>query len=266
MTTNTTSAGRLAISDSGTTLHIGIDNPARFNAMSLSMWEAMADAVQSAQSRTDLRAIVLEGKGDRAFVSGADISEFAERRSDANGIARYDKAVANAQQALSTSSIPTIALVRGVCMGGGLGLALACDLRYCSESARFRMPAGRLGLGYSLVGVRRMREILGAARTTDLFLSARMFDGLEAGRIGVVHEVFKDTEFAAKSAERVDTVASNAPLTLRAARLALRHLDGDPGVSEQSVDDAVRACFHSEDYREGQAAFREKRKPQFRAR
>uniref|UniRef100_UPI0036731A38 enoyl-CoA hydratase-related protein n=1 Tax=Bordetella pertussis TaxID=520 RepID=UPI0036731A38 len=162
MSTDTHPPGRLAIDDADGLLRVRIVNPARYNAMSLSMWEALGQAVRDAQGRDDLRAIVLEGEGERAFVSGADISEFASQRKDPAQIARYDRAVTQAQQALSESAVPTIALVRGICMGGGMGLALACDLRYCNESARFRMPAARLGLGYALDGVKRMCDMLGA--------------------------------------------------------------------------------------------------------
>lgn len=267
MSTDTHPPGRLAIDDADGLLRVRIVNPARYNAMSLSMWEALGQAVRDAQGRDDLRAIVLEGEGERAFVSGADISEFASQRKDPAQIARYDRAVTQAQQALSESAVPTIALVRGICMGGGMGLALACDLRYCNESARFRMPAARLGLGYALDGVKRMCDMLGGARAADLFLTARTFGGAEAGRIGLAHEVFADADFTQAAAERVAAVAGNAPLTLRAARLALRHLlGGAHAPSADSVDQAVRTCFDSEDYQEGQAAFREKRPPVFKGR
>ena len=267
MPTDTAPPGRLSIETDAGLLRIRIINPARYNAMSLSMWEALGAAVAEAQAQPDVRAIVLEGGGDRAFVSGADISEFGAQRRDPAQVARYDRAVAGAQQALMASAVPTIALIRGICMGGGMGLALACDLRYCNQGARFRMPAARLGLGYALGGVKRMCDVLGSARAADLFLTARTFDGLEAGRIGLVQEVFADADFDAVAAERVATVAANAPLTLRAARLALRHLQGgSQAPTSDVVDQAVRACFGSEDYQEGQAAFREKRTPVFKGR
>lgn len=257
--------GRIQADKQAGVLRVRISNPARFNAMSLAMWEALYATVAGAQGDADLRVIVLQGEGEGAFVSGADISEFAEQRNDPSQVARYDRAVNAAQQALADSRIPTIAVIRGICMGGGLGLALACDLRYCNAGARFRMPAARLGLGYALDGVKRMSDMLGAARAMDLFLTARTFDGAEAGRIGLAHEVFDDEAFEAEAASRVAAVAANAPLTLRAARLALHHLlDGQPSARE--VDQAVQECFGSADYREGQAAFREKRPPVFQGR
>ncbi|WP_144637804.1 enoyl-CoA hydratase [Bordetella genomosp. 13] len=265
MTNVTLPPGHVAADElDGGVLRIRFVNPARFNAMSLSMWDTLGRLLEQAAQRPALRAIVLQGEGERAFVSGADISEFGERRNDPEQTARYDRAVAGAQGALTRSPVPTLALIQGVCMGGGMGLALACDLRYCNASARFRMPAARLGLGYGREGVKRMCDVLGAARAADLFLTARTFDGAEAARIGLAHEVFADTDFAAQALARVQAVAGNAPLTLRAARLAMRHvLGGNEAPAAQQVDDAVQACFRSRDYQEGQAAFREKRPPVF---
>ena len=256
-------AGHLRVDAQDGVITIRVCNPARFNAMSLPMWEHIAEVVAEAEDDEHARAIVLTGEGDRAFVSGSDISQFGALRNDPEQVARYDRAVAAAQHALSASRHPVIAVIRGICMGGGMGLALACDLRYCAEDARFRMPAARLGLGYGHEGMRRMREVLGSARVSDLFLTARTFDGREAGRIGLVHEVFAPEMFEQAVAERIAAVAGNAPLTVRAAKLALRHLAGDAPAAEE-VDAAVQACFNSEDYQEGQRAFREKRPPVFR--
>lgn len=263
-----TPPGRLDIQDDvAGILRIRIVNPARYNAMSLSMWETLGDSLVQASRRSDLRLIVLQGEGDRAFVSGADISEFGAQRNDPSQTERYDRAVARAQNALTTSPVPTLASIQGVCMGGGMGLALACDLRYCNAAARFRMPAARLGLGYSRDGIKRMCDILGASRVADLFLTARTVDGAEAARIGMVHEVFPNVDFPELVQARIQAVAQNAPLTLRAARLAMRHVLGGAGAPDaQQVDDAVQACFRSQDYQEGQIAFREKRAPAFMAR
>ncbi|MYZ43976.1 enoyl-CoA hydratase [Schauerella aestuarii] len=259
--------GRVTFSHADGVARIEIDNPSRFNAMSLTMWQQLLDFVRQADAHPDTRAIVLAGAGERAFVSGADISEFGQQRRDPEQVLRYEHAVADAQAALSNSPHPVIAEIQGVCMGGGLGMALSCDLRYCNRSARFRMPAARLGLGYTLAGVARMTEMIGAARTADLFLTARTFDGAEAARVGVAHEVFDDADFAATVQARIRKVAANAPLTIRAAKLALRHLTNEPDApSAAQVTDAVRACFASDDYQEGQAAFKAKRPAVFTGR
>lgn len=258
------STGRLDIAFDGSIVRVRIVNPARYNAMSLAMWEDLARALHAAAEHDGARAVVLAGDGQRAFVSGADISEFGAQRKDPAQIARYDAAVAGAMRALSACPLPVIAAIRGICMGGGMALALACDLRYCSQGSRFRMPAGRLGLGYAMEGLKRMRDMLGAARTADLFMTARTLDGIEAARIGLVHEVYAEEEFDQAVARRIGEVAGNAPLTLRAAKMALRHLAGEPSApTAEAVDEAVRACFLSQDYQEGQLAFREKRPPVF---
>lgn len=233
--------------------------------MSLEMWEALADAVSSADCDPEVRVVVLSGEGRRAFASGADISEFATRRSDRRQQPRYGAAVAGAQEALMRCRHPTVARIRGVCMGGGMALAIACDLRYAAVDARFRMPAGRLGLGYGLEGMRRFTEILGSSRTADLFLTARTFDGREAARIGLVHEVMDVELFDMVVDKRVQAVSQLAPLTLRAAKLSLRHIGGlDHAPEADAVEAAIQACYQSEDYVEGQAAFMEKRPPAFR--
>ena len=263
MSQEQTPAGHLKVDERDGIVTIRICNAARFNAMSLSMWEHLADIVAQAEASETARVLVLTGEGERAFVSGADISEFGALRNDPAQVARYDQAVARAQHALSASRHPVIALIRGICMGGGMGLALACDLRYCTTDSRFRMPAARLGLGYGRGGMSRFREILGSARAADLFLTARTFDGVEAARIGMVQQVFEREAFDQAAAEQVAAVAGNAPLTVRAAKLALRHLQGDTPTAEE-VDAATQACFDSSDYQEGQRAFKEKRPPAFK--
>lgn len=261
---NENEKGVLKAHESGGVVTIQICNTTRFNAMSLSMWESLAHIIAQAEQSPTARALVLTGQGDRAFVSGADISEFGHLRNDPAHVARYDRAVAAAQRALSEARHPTIAVIRGICMGGGMGLALACDLRYCTDDARFRMPAAKLGLGYAREGVKRMREVLGSARCAELFMTARTFDGVEAARMGVVQEVFTRDDFDQTVAQRIAAVAGNAPLTIQAAKLALRHLAGGTGApSADIVDAATNTCFQSHDYQEGQAAFREKRPPVF---
>ena len=259
--------GHLQVDEKDGVVTIQICNTARYNAMSLSMWERLAGLIAQAGQSASTRALVLTGAGDRAFMSGADISEFGTLRKDPAQVARYDSAVKTAQHALSETHLPTIAVIRGICMGGGMGLSLACDLRYCTEDSRFRMPAARLGLGYAREGIHRMREVLGTARVAELFMTARTFDGLEAARIGMVQEVFPRAHFEQAVADRVAAVAGNAPLTIRAAKLSLRHLAGGThSPSSKEVDEATQACFLSQDYQEGQHAFREKRQPIFKGR
>ncbi|MDB5847504.1 MAG: carnitinyl-CoA dehydratase, partial [Rhodoferax sp.] len=220
-----------------------------------------------------VRAVVLRGDGDKAFVSGADISEFGEKRNDPAGVAAYDAAVANAQAALASLRCPVIAAVSGVCYGGGLGLILACDLRYAAPNARFRMPAARLGLGYAFKGIQRMAAVLGVARASELFYTARVYGAEEAARIGLVSGLHDDV-FAWAAATAAE-IAANAPLTVQAAKQAfnavLKSADAQAASADiaadiAAVDVAVKACFKSDDYAEGRAAFAEKRTPDFKGR
>lgn len=257
--------GRIETETAGAQFRIHICNAQRFNAMSLSMWEALTAAAEAADKSPDTRVVVLSGEGHKAFASGADISEFATHRKNPEQGARYSAAVAAAQQALMRCRHPVVARVRGVCMGGGMALAIACDLRYCTYDARFRMPAGRLGLGYALDGIRRFAHIVGPSRTADLFFTARTFDGHEAERIGLVHEAINTEIFDAVVDKRIEGMTRLAPLTLRAAKLSIRHILNESGApNEAAVQEAIRACYESEDYIEGQQAFMEKRRAQFK--
>lgn len=244
---------------------IVITNEARYNAMTLSMWKELTDLLTLLKSDDAVRVVVLRGFGDRAFVSGADISEFDAQRSSADGVAAYDRAVDNAQTALAQFPRPVIAAISGICYGGGLGLALACDLRYASPSAKFRMPVAKLGLGYALKGVKRMVDILGAPNASELFFTARVCDAQEALRIGLINSVHEDIFEQSESVAA--QIAGNAPLTIFAAKLAIKTvLANQPDTEVAAVAVAVKTCFGSADYAEGRKAFAEKRVPVFTSR
>jgi enoyl-CoA hydratase/carnithine racemase len=248
----------------GGVARIVVNHPERRNAMRFAMWTALGDAVERLEADPGVRVLLLEGAGDQAFVSGADISEFATLRATPEAVAAYDAAVHRAEQALATCAKPVVARIRGFCHGGGMALAMACDLRYASETASFRMPAGRLGLGYPLPGVAQMVHGIGAARAAELFFTARTFDGREAERIGMAHRCHPADRLDEEVDRIVAAIADNAPLTLRAAKLAIRAvLAGPHAPTERQVQDAVQACFLSSDYIEGRTAFTEKRPPRF---
>lgn len=244
---------------------ISLRNEGRYNAMSLAMWLQLRQTLDALSADPAVRAVVLRGDGDKAFVSGADISEFGAKRNDPDSVAAYDAAVANAQAALAEFRCPVIAAISGICYGGGLGLVLACDLRYASPTAKFRMPAARLGLGYAYAGIQRMVAVLGIAKASELFYTANVYTAADAQGLGLLSAVHDDV-FAA-AAETAAAIAANAPLTIRAAKLAFNALLAGGAPQELvAVDLAVKACFKSEDYAEGRAAFAEKRTPQFKGR
>lgn len=260
--------GTIKLHLDGKIAQIGICNPSRHNAMSLAMWRELGDIVTELNARTDITLIVLRGEGGRAFVSGADIAEFEALRSSDEAVQAYDEAVDRAQSALQDCLHPVVAIIEGYCFGGGIGLALACDLRYCTETARFRMPAARLGLGYALRGMQRAVSILGAAQATELFFSAREYNGVEAAQCGLVHRFLESERFNDGVETLIGSIAANAPLSLRAAKLAIRsaaHIEV-PAAGAQAIAQQVALCFSSDDYAEGRRAFAERREPRFTGR
>jgi enoyl-CoA hydratase/carnithine racemase len=245
---------------------ITIDNQARRNAMSLAMWRELHRLVEQLDADPQIRVLVLKGAGEQAFVSGADISEFSQRADSEAETRAFGEAVEAAENALCQCSKPVIAMMQGICMGGGIGIAVSCDLRYCSADTRFRMPAARLGLGYALDSMRRIVNVLGNARTAELFYTARVFDGVEAARIGMVHQVVDAGELASTVQQVAESMAANAPMSLKAAKLAIGALANHDEAAYSQVHQAVAACYDSEDYTEGRTAFMEKRQAQFKGR
>jgi len=239
-------------------------NPSKFNAVSQDMWMALPKAIAGFDADPEVRLIVITGDGEKAFISGADISQFEKARGSAEAQEIYNRAVVDAYEAPVRCSKPVLAKIRGICMGGGLGLAAACDVRIAAADAVFRMPAGRLGLGYNYTGINRFVQILGAANTADIFFSARKFDAADALGMGFVNRVVPVADLDREFAAYAGMLAENAPLTLAAAKFAIRQTGTDPAAREmEKLTRMIETCFNSEDYREGQRAFMEKRKPHF---
>jgi len=257
--------GKLRVQRTDGMVAITFNNPGKLNAMSLSMWQALGDVCTALATDETVRVLTLEGSGDKAFVVGADISEFGETRSDAKSAAFYGAAVERAERAIEDMPVPTLALVRGYCIGGGLGIAMRCDLRLARDDAQFAITPAKLGLGYGFDGVASLLQRLGHATAADMLFSGRKLGANEALAKDVCDLVFPSATFEAESAAYAAGLARNAPLTIRAAKAALRTLALRQAEQDRSkVDAMVAACFESTDYAEGQRAFAEKRVPEFR--
>lgn len=244
---------------------ITLNQPAKHNAMTYDMWLALPDAVARAESDPGVRVIVLTGAGDKAFCAGADISQFGEKRTGDKATKAYETAVSDGMGAVTQAAKPTLARIRGYAFGGGLALALCCDLRIATDDSRFRIPAARLGLGYSFSNVEALVHRIGLGPASDMLLSARIAVGQEAERLGLVNKVWASEDFDSQAQDYISAIASNAPLTLRALKAALSETAKPLHERDRAgVDALVAACFTSADYKEGQAAFREKRIPQFK--
>jgi enoyl-CoA hydratase/carnithine racemase len=240
------------------------NNPQRHNAVSLDMWDAAGRIMDGFAKDDEVHVVVLTGAGGKAFVSGADISRFEKERSSEAAIARYNEVVATAHDAIYHFPKPTIAMIRGYCVGGGVGLAVCCDLRIASADSRFAIPAAKLGLGYGFSGIKRLSDLVGPSFAKELFYTARQFDAVEAQFMGLVNRVVPPDRLEAYVKEYADTISGNAPLTVNAVKFIANQTVTDEDKRDLARCDAmVQRCFESKDYIEGRRAFMEKRKPVF---
>jgi enoyl-CoA hydratase len=243
------------------------NNPERRNAISVDMWEAIPRVLDRFESDPEVRVVVLAGAGDKAFVSGADISQFESQRSGPEAVQRYEEIAEGAQLRLQNCDKPVVAMIRGYCLGGGINIALTCDLRIAADDARFGVPAARMGLGYRLSSTKAMVDTIGPANTREVLITARQFSAAEALAMGLVQRVVPAATLQAEVLDTCAGIASNAPLTMRTAKRIVRELLKAPAAFDEAACKAfVRECFESDDYKEGRRAFMEKRAPAFKGR
>jgi enoyl-CoA hydratase len=244
--------------------HVVFNNPDKRNAVSLEMWQEVEGALDRFAADEAIRVLVLSGAGDRAFVSGADISKFEEERSGAEAVAHYNATTARIYAKLNSLAKPTIAQITGSCVGGGVALAVCCDLRICGQSSRFGIPAARLGLGYGYAGLKRLVDVIGPAFAKEMFFTARLFSAAEAYDMGLVNRVVPDDQVEGYVRDYARTISANAPLTVGAVKAIIGEAQKDAAERDLArCEQLVQGCFASRDYVEGRQAFLEKRPPRF---
>ena len=247
--------------------HLRLNQPGKHNAISYSMWVAIAEVMESFRTDDEVRVVVVSGEGGRAFSAGADISEFSANRSTEEQVKVYDAAGRAAYDAITNLPKPVIARIEGYCIGGGLATALCADLRIATEDSRFGIPAARLGVGYSHAGLRPLVDLVGPSRAKEILFTARRFTAPEALRMGLVNQVLPRDGIDAFVDDYARTIAANAPLTVKACKTVVAELVKDPADRDVALcEEVVEACFGSEDYKEGRTAFMEKRAPRFTGR
>lgn len=251
----------------GSTLHIRFNNPAKHNALSVDMWEAVPPLLAVAQGDDRVRLVVFSGAGGKAFVSGADISQFEDLRAAREAVTHYEKMAEATLTGIADFAKPTLACIRGWCIGGGVNVAIACDIRIASTDSVFSIPAARLGLGYRYSAMKNLVDLVGPGAAKDLFFTARRIDGVEAKALGLVSRVCPPEALDALLAEYTQALAENAPLTVMAGKAITREiLKPSPELDMALCTSLIRGCFDSADYAEGRTAFMQKRKPVFTGR
>jgi enoyl-CoA hydratase len=258
--------GQVVVSVDGAVATLTLSNPARRNAMTVAMWQQLAQFARSTHERRDVRVVIVRGAGRLAFCAGADISGFAEARSGAGNARAYDDLVEEACLAIEAMRCPSLALIHGACAGAGASIAASCDIRLAAAGSFIAVPAARLGLGYDPRGIKRFLRVMGRAAASEILFGADRFPVERAAAMGAVAAVAPADEIEARAQALATRIAENAPLTIAAAKVALRaHVSGE----QAALDEAMRLyedADASADYAEGRAAFLEKRTPRFQGR
>lgn len=255
---------KIITEQSGDIARIIFNQPEKRNAVSLEMWEAVEAALGRFAEDPEVRILILSGAGGKAFVSGADVSKFESERASEEAVANYNATTKRVYDKLEAFPKPTIAQIDGFCIGGGVALALSCDLRICGEGSQFAVPAAKLGLGYGYAGIKRLVNVVGPQFAKEIFFTARRFDAEEARTMGLVNRVVADDRVGEVAEETAMMIAANAPMTVASVKFIVGETVKDESTRDLAECEArVKACFDSQDYIEGRRAFLEKRKPQF---
>lgn len=245
--------------------YITFNNPEKHNAVSIEMWDALEKILAEFSSSKEIRVIVLNGAGGKSFVSGADISKFDKERSSKDAVLSYNKRTQKVYELLETFPKPTIAMIDGYCIGGGLNLAVCCDIRICSEKSKFAMPAAKLSLGYPFSSIKRLFDVMGPGMAKHFMFTAEKISASEALACGLVQKLVSAENIETYVRDYALTISHNAPLTIKAMKQIGIEILKNPDERDLLLcEQLASACFDSEDYKEGRKAFMEKRKPNFK--
>ncbi|HEV3010737.1 MAG TPA: enoyl-CoA hydratase, partial [Burkholderiales bacterium] len=259
--------GQLVVEKRGAVGWIVFDQPARRNAISDAMWRGIAPAMARFDADPEVRCVAFRGAGTEAFSAGADVSEFESNRAASAAVDEYDGLLDQVLHAIQGSLKPSVAMIYGYCLGGGVEIALACDLRYCAASAKFGIPAAKLGLAYNVEGHKRLLETVGQARAREIMFLGRRYNAEEALAMGLVHKILKSDALEPFVEETLQTLCENAPLSIANSKIIIEEYVKSSGTPDAArMRAAIERCARSEDYREGRRAFMEKRKPRFTGR
>lgn len=258
------SEGRISTRREGALQWVIIDNPARLNAISNAMNEQLYDRLMEIERDPEIRVVLVIGAGEKAFMSGGDLSEYEKHRSTAERMRRSVEIGERTARALRHLGKPTVAVIRGWCVGGGMNLALNCDLRICADDARFFHPALRHGQGVAYDATAQLVSIVGPAAAREIMFTARRYDAQEALRIGLVNQVVPVAELESYARAYAEEIAGNAPLSILSCKRTIEQALADPDQRDLAlVDRLFDDCVNSADYQEGARAFTERRKPRY---
>jgi enoyl-CoA hydratase/carnithine racemase len=266
--TETVKTEKLLLQKDGPIGWIIFNQPEKRNAVSQEMWQAMPEYVADLAADPAIRVVILRGAGEAAFVAGADISQFKDRRRNAADEEEYRRISGAGSDSLARLGKPLVAMIHGFCIGGGVSIAITCDLRIAADDARFGIPAARLGLGYHYKGMEKLMSLIGPSGTKELFFTARTdFTAQDALRMGLVNQVVPKADLERFTRDYALTMSRNAPLTQRSAKASVEQLLKPEAQRDYALlDKLIKDCFDSQDYQEGVKAFSEKRRPQFQGR
>jgi enoyl-CoA hydratase len=244
---------------------VTFNNPDKRNAMSLDMWEGLGNALTELRDDEAVRVVILVGAGDKAFLSGADISQFEKTRHNAAASEEYSRKSAAQRALLANYPKPTISCIRGFCLGGGMQVAMLTDIRIAAQDSQFGIPAAKLGIAYGYDGLRHLVSLVGPSWARLIMYTGMKLESAEALRIGLVDRVVPNEELWSATMEIARTISGNAPLAVQAAKITIAQVLKDPADRDmEAIKKIGTACMNSEDFREGRQAFMEKRKPQFK--